>query len=160
MDSRYLNRVASSAPSDALATILTALRALAWIHQAHHWQTRGDTFYGDHLLFDRLYNDIVEEVDSLAERCVGLAGVDSVDPVLQATVMASFVRTWCTGTGSYAQISLGAEEDFLNLAKSVATSLKANQGLSRGTDNLLAGIEDKHESHVYLLKQRLDLQNQ
>ena len=26
--------------------------------------------------------------------------------------------------------------------------------LTRGLDNMIAGIEDKHESHVYLLKQR------
>jgi hypothetical protein len=40
-----------------LPEALAALRALAMVHQTHHWLTSGPAFYADHLLFERLYAD-------------------------------------------------------------------------------------------------------
>lgn len=155
----FLHKVASENPLEALATLLAALRALGWVHQAHHWQMSGVTFYSDHLLFDRLYNDIVPEIDSLAERTAGLGHSEGLDPIAQILSTSSFVRNWNAGVSGlgpslFVATSLGAEKDFLSLVTLVAGNLKADSTLSRGTDNLLAGIQDKHEEHVYLLSQR------
>jgi hypothetical protein len=54
-----------------------------------------------------------------------------------------------------AERSLAAEVLFLNMCALAAASLKAKGQLSRGLDNLLAGIEDKAEGRIYLLRQRL-----
>jgi hypothetical protein len=53
-------------------------------------------------------------------------------------------------------MSLNAELRFLVMMQMVAKEMEAKGTLTRGTDNLLAGIEDKHEEHVYLLKQRFE----
>jgi hypothetical protein len=45
--------------------------------------------------------------------------------------------------------------NFLKVAAYLAECLKECGLMTRGLDNLLAGIEDKHESNVYLLKQRI-----
>jgi hypothetical protein len=55
---------------------------------------------------------------------------------------------------AYVLTSLRAERWFLDCVKQLSASLSAVNQLSRGTDNLLQGIEDKHEEHVYLLLQR------
>lgn len=56
------------------ALYIASLKALALIHQHSHWTAKGVTFYGDHLLFERLYNDTLELLDEAAEKFVGLLG--------------------------------------------------------------------------------------
>jgi hypothetical protein len=48
-----------------------------------------------------------------------------------------------------------AEMNFLKVTSHLVNCMKECGTLTRGLDNLIAGIEDKHEGHVYLLKQRL-----
>jgi hypothetical protein len=48
-----------------------------------------------------------------------------------------------------------AEMNFLAVMKQLCESLKETGLMTHGLDNLLAGIEDAHEGHVYLLKQRV-----
>jgi hypothetical protein len=159
-----IESVVLEAPNTALPAILTLLRALAMVHQSHHWLTYGPAFYGDHLLFERLYDDIGDEIDKVAERAVGSgASKTALHPGAQALQIARVVEALC-GNGvtfgegenpdSYVSTSLRAERWFLGCVKQLAASLDAVDQLSRGTDNLLQGIEDKHEEHVYLLLQR------
>lgn len=152
----------SHLPYGEMAAVLIFLRALATIHQSNHWATSGSTFYADHLLFDRLYGDLVGEIDDVAERAVGLGGQQLVQPVLLAGGVAEVIKKLGDGPLSEnptveerVQASLNAELVFMVLMQLVSKEMKEKGYLSRGTDNLLAGIEDKHEGHVYLLKQRL-----
>lgn len=149
-----------SYPVAELGSMLAFLKALAHIHQAHHWMTRGPNFYADHLLFDRLYGDLVGEIDSIAERAVGSGDIALVNPVINAMHVAAIVSELYEGSevgatpDRYVEISLRAETRFLAFMRIIAGLMKGKGQLSRGTDNLLQGIEDKHEEHVYLLKQR------
>jgi DNA-binding ferritin-like protein len=148
-----------------LPSLLALLRALTVIHQSHHWLTYGPTYYSDHLLFERLYNETVGEVDQVAEKAVGIGCPKTlIHPGVQASAVSVLVSKFCgggvyTGEGenpqSYVGSSLQAEQYFLASAKRVADTMKGLGELSRGTDNLIAGIEDLHEGHVYLLSQRL-----
>lgn len=147
-----------------LPTALVFVRALAQIHQGHHWLTQGESYYADHLLFERLYNETAEEADQIAEKAVGVGcPQDKLHPGLQASLIAKTVHMFC-GDGLtqqeinphiFMESSLKAEEHFIASLAAIAAEMKNQGDLTRGTDNLLAGIEDKHESHVYLLKQRL-----
>lgn len=152
-------RLGSSAEGDELPTLLALLRALAVVHQTAHWQSRGEAFYADHLLFERLYGDLVGEIDSVAERAVGLLGSDSVDASRQMVKVSQFVDFFSSqptsGPNMLALRSLRAETSFLLVTQVLVKGLKARGTFSRGTDNLVAGIEDKHEEHVYLLQQRV-----
>ena len=47
----------------SLASLGTMLHALLLLHQSAHWQVRGPTYYGDHLLFQRIYEGIAKEID-------------------------------------------------------------------------------------------------
>jgi hypothetical protein len=148
-----------------LSVLLANLRALSILHHQHHWVTSGQTSYEDHLLYQRLYEAIDGEVDSVGERCVGLGSADNVNLILQMKTMFAFIKEYSSGAtvmpglggngNELIQKSLSAELMFLTLANTVKESLEAAGLLTRGLDNLLAGIEDVHETHVYLLKQRL-----
>lgn len=148
-----------SVPMGHLSVLLVHLRFLAMLHQTHHWQAKGDTFYGDHLLFERLYNAVVPEIDVIAEKAVGLGSVDSVNLPLQVSQLNRLIRNYGMSStiprpNEFIRRSMIGEVGLLRCADAVITSLKATGMLSRGVDNAIAGIEDSHESALYLLKQR------
>ncbi len=150
-----LHKMAGGAGPE-LGTILAFLRALAAVHQAAHWQTRGPDAYADHLLFERLYGDLLPEIDAVAERAV-VEESDAVNPIEQTRQVAGLVESLGYGprdAQGLVNISLDAEKKYLLVSQILVKRLKGRGALSRGTDNLLAGIEDKHETHVYLLHQR------
>ena len=147
-------------PYPELSVLLVHLKFLAAVHQNHHWITKGDPFYGDHLLFARIYEATAADIDSLAEKAIGLGSTSNVDIVLQHKQLCQLLQGYgMTATipqpTELAKRSYLAEMNFLKAAAHLAEHLKANGTMSRGLDNLLAGIEDKHEGHIYLLKQRI-----
>jgi DNA-binding ferritin-like protein len=145
-----------------LSALLAVLRAAAFIHQTHHWQTRGAAFYADHLLFERLYNESQAFIDQVAERAVGLQHAGVVDAHAQVTVMGHLIETLCEGSldpDRMIEISLNTESLVVQTVGVALSKLKASEGgLTNGTDNLLQGVADLHETFVYLLRQRLPLQ--
>lgn len=147
-------------PLPQLSVLLVHLRYLAMIHQTHHWTTKGDPFYGDHLLFQRLYEEVVSEIDSVAEKVIGLGSIANVDISLQMKQVMSLVQGYgMTSTlpqpSDLARRSYQAEMSFLKVVAHLVDHIKECGMMTRGLDNMIAGIEDSHESAVYLLKQRI-----
>jgi len=143
-----------------LAGLLTMLRAVAIVHQTHHWVAQGANYYADHLLFDRLYSDLASEIDQVAERAVGGGGSDYIRDFQGITagvvrVLDGLGEATSSQASDLVQKSLEAEELLLDGITLIVGRLKASDSFTRGTDNLIAGIEDKHEEHKYLLQQRL-----
>lgn len=149
-------------PYSELSVILVHLRYLQLIHQNHHWTAKGDPFFGDHLLFQRLYDTVTSEIDAVAEKAVGLGTTDNVNVQLQVAQVTQLLQGYGTSqtipqASELAKRSLAAEMNFLAMLKVVLCRLKESCQTTPGLDNMLAGIADVHESHVYLLKQRSSL---
>jgi len=149
----------SDAPFAQLSVAMVHLKYLYSLHQNHHWVSCGDPFYGDHLLFQKIYEGIAEEIDSLAEKAVGLGCTENVNLELQTSQLLKLVKGGASAMmmptkSDLAKKSLIAEMNFLSVMKQLCESLRECGLMTHGLDNLLAGIEDKHEGHVYLLKQR------
>lgn len=144
-----------------LAALLAFLRASALVHQAHHWQTRGATAYGDHLLFERVYGDLSGPIDSVAERMIGSGHYILAQPILLARHCSLVVQSFYRDAGvnppasAYPVLSLRVALRTLIAEKILYASLEQKGLLSHGIDNLLQDIADKLEGHVYLLKQRV-----
>lgn len=147
-------------PYAELSVVLVHLKYLYALHQNHHWVSMGDPYYGDHLLFQRLYGDVVEEIDGVAEKAIGLGSTVNVDLQL----VNSQVLKLISGQGSASMIpqssdlakkSLMAEMSFLKVIDHAMLHLKEMGLLTSGLSNMLEGIADVHEGHVYLLKQRI-----
>lgn len=150
-------RIASQENLHPLVSVLIALRGLAALHQTHHWLASGRSFYGDHEMFDRLYNGIVPEIDQVAERAVQTAASkpELLSP-FQMQKASEFVARFSTDVSEqYGAASLAAESAFLQLLQPVAGKLEELMLLSLGVENLLGALADKHEEHVYLLTQRV-----
>ena len=142
-----------------LSVLLVHLRFLAFVHQTHHWVTKGDSFYGDHKLFEELYNNTVADIDALAEKTVGLGTTENVNITLQVNQLMRLVKGYgMTSTipqpSEITRRSLAAEVNFIKTAELAFECLKERGGSTLGLENLIGGILDVHESHVYKLKQR------
>lgn len=152
---KVCTRVASS--MKPLSSVLAVLRAAAMVHQTHHWQTSGAQYYGDHLLFERLYDESQPFIDQVAERAVGAGSVALVNSLDQAKVIYELIPLMCSGSDDPEEMvrdSLKTESLVVGVVDAAITMLEGTGSLSNGTDNLLQGVSDLHEGFVYLLKQR------
>lgn len=147
-------------PYPQLSVLIVFLKFLATVHQTGHWVTKGDPFYGDHQLFSRLYEKVTDEIDSAAEKAVGLGTSNNVDMVMQTKQVAQLVAVSNFGgstipnTSDVVRKSLAAETYFSSVLDILVDQMAESGTLTRGLDNMLAQIADDHEGHVYLLKQR------
>lgn len=144
-----------------LAVFLDFLKALQMLHQEHHWQASGSDAYGDHLLFQRLYEGVQLEIDQLGEKTVSMGGMRLVDSRLSLENISKFMSAVIENSdvGQYdgmsrIKMSLLAERSFLSAGEKLMEMLSSKKQLSRGIENLLGAVLDAHETHVYLLDQR------
>jgi DNA-binding ferritin-like protein len=141
-----------------LASLLAILRMGPFIHQTHHWQTRGKSYYADHLLFERLYNESQTFIDQVAERTVGLGDESLVCPVRQVLLISKLIPMFTSGGSlrpdEMVEISLRVESFIVSVIDKTMKALEASGSLTHGTSNLLEGAADLHETFVYLLQQR------
>lgn len=138
----------------SLLALLSILRAQGWVYQTCHWQTKGPNAYGNHLLFDRLYKSVEEQIDVLAEKIVGLFGLEYVDALPSIEKSRYWVKKW-SETDNLHKRGLDSEQDFLKVARETYELLKGENNLSLGMDDFIMSACSDHETNVYLLKQVL-----
>jgi DNA-binding ferritin-like protein len=144
-----------SHPYADLAVWLGFLRAAGMIHHAHHWQTMGSPFYGDHLLLERLYKAVQDEVDTVGEKVVGLDSPALTNYFSQMNHIMAFMRGVTDSQKPPMVVSLQAEMVLIAAGEMMVERLEEAGLLTSGLANMLGDILDRHESHVYLLQQRL-----
>jgi len=140
----------------SMTSMLAMLQALAMLHQSHHWSTSGASFFQDHLLFERLYNESLELIDQLAERIVGSGDTPNIGAAFQVGIMSRILGSLGVGglPTDMIAISLAAETSCVAAVAQLIASKTADGTLSHGISKLLEDIADKHETFVYLLSQR------
>ena len=140
----------------SLGSLLSQLNALTKLHQFAHWKTQGTTFFGDHLLFERLYDETSDLIDSVAEKSIGLFGPDSIEMVQDTQATSKLLAGWkeLRTEHSLPSVALKAVKDVITDTADLQSGLEKDQKLTGGLSNLLEGIQDKLESHIYLLHQR------
>lgn len=144
---------------EALTKYLGLLRSLETYYHHAHWITKGDTYYGDHLLFERLYGETKSQVDGLAEKMVGVFGEDSVSihkiTEVVMKVISSSPKMDKNITGfELAKYGLDLENLFLQMTESLYQKMKKDGTMTMGFDDLLMEIYSNHEGSIYLLQQR------
>lgn len=137
----------------AMQNLLAFLRAMHWNYWTTHWQVQGEPFYGDHLLFQRLYEGMVEEIDSTAEKTVGFCGPSAVSGHDSIDRAHNVLRRWAD-TADYYERAVQTEQEFQILIKGVYDLIDGKGCLTLGLDNFLQGLADAHETNAYLLQQR------
>lgn len=138
------------------AFYIASFKALAQIHQHNHWTSKGDSFYGNHLLFEKIYESALKNLDSAAEKFIGLFGEECLDYDLQAELLNKVLKKYSDLEGSPVQMSLAIEEDIIKLCKDAYVCFEQQDKLTLGLDDMLMSIASNREDAVYLLKQSLE----
>lgn len=144
---------------DLFQKLLAHLRAMALYDQTAHWTVKNSVFMGDHLLFERLYNEVNAEIDGLAEKAVGLTGGDSVNLPMSLKMIYEKVKSLpnnCPENGDCFKASLALEQEFISLC-SMGDKLP---DATLGFRNLMADLADRSEGRCYLIKQRVSTKQQ
>lgn len=137
-----------------LLNLLSLLNAQYNLYYAAHWKSSGPTFNADHQLFSRLYEAVQGEADTMAEKIIGFHGVAALDHVQLSASVAGWLSQW-KNAGSVLEQALTAEHALQQALQQAADQLEAAGQYSLGLQNFLPGIADTHESHLYLLQQRM-----
>lgn len=140
----------------ALIVLLGMLRSLKWLSWNAHWQVKGSSFYGDHLLMEKIYQgNLDDHIDVLAEKIVCLFGSDAIDSPLLLGSFSDCVSS-CTKQHSCpirrvlscAQLLQGHFVQTYRIGKEQGS-------LTLGLDDYLMATANDQETFIYLLQQRL-----
>jgi hypothetical protein len=104
-------------------------------------------------MFQRFYEAMPDEIDTLAEKMVGSYGGDIVDPFDQMFRSLEWLKSWEKISCPYHK-SLQAEETLQESIRIVYEGLKSLDQLPLGLDDFLMALASDHEPNTYLLQQR------
>lgn len=127
------------------------LRAIYLIHQNNHWLSSGDSFYSNHLLFERIYKSAQDNADAAAEKFIGLFGAECADYSDQTKYINLILKKYSSLQDSPFEQSYAAEKDFLKMSEKVYKFLKEKNKVSFGLDDTIMSISSDRESAIYLL---------
>lgn len=137
-----------------LCDVLGCLRAQYLSYQTSHWQVVGQSFYGNHLLFERLYKSVLEQVDSLAEKLVGYLGREVVDLNHQMRHITGYTMAW-SQIDCHHKRGIRSEQDLQAALRRAYDGIKQAQAMSLGLDDWIMATANAHEENEYLLQQAL-----
>ena len=137
------------------AVYVAWLKAMSHIHQHNHWTTKGAEFYGDHLLFKRLYDSAIEDLDKAAEKFIGVFDEECVDYKLQANLVCKLLLKYNKLKNNPATMSLAVEKEFIKFSKLAYDCFEKEDTLTLGLDDMIMAIASNREESVYLLKQKI-----
>jgi DNA-binding ferritin-like protein len=107
---------------------LHAIKSMAWVA---HWNARGPNFYGTHLMFQRIYENMDALIDDLGERYVAYSG-KTVD-YTQFRQSQHSLPTNCKGA---------AQTILATIRQAQVLSDSARNGLTGSTCASTAGLDD------------------
>jgi starvation-inducible DNA-binding protein len=138
--------------------LLAVLRGAHFAHWTSHWQVKGSNFYGDHEMMDNIYNTLIEEIDTLAEKIVGAYGGEAVNAVEQAQIMANHLLPLAEAHSMNNPIrrALLIEEGLQVIFRNTYDMLKEQGGLTLGMDDFIMSMANTHETNLYLLRRRCE----
>lgn len=146
-------KIAENDPSKLMSMYVDHLRALYMVHQSNHWEVNGNNFYGNHLLFQRLYEGVQEMSDEAAEKTIGV--FDTLYKGDVSAIVKKYEVSLTDDPNIYFKSSYDAEKEFQKLAVFVYQKLKDISTMTMGIDDMIMSHFSKSEVHTYLLKQSM-----
>ena len=115
----------------------------------------GPTFYADHQLYQRLYDALLGEIDLVGEKLIGVSKNPALTNYFARMKIIQKFLEMSTSQEDYIVVSTKAEQTYLKVGEHVMDKLEQAGLLSRGLEQMLGNVLDKHEEHLYLLMQRV-----
>ena len=132
------------------------LRAMFLFYQNAHWQSSGPGSYSNHLLFQRLYENVLEHIDAVAEKSIGLFGNEVVDLSKQTEMISKILSKYSKMSNDFVVAGIEFEKSFQDVAIKIMNEMKEQGKLTVGLENMILGQIDASENpRSYLLKQNI-----
>jgi DNA-binding ferritin-like protein len=141
-----------------LQAALSVLQAQYMLYQHYHWTSSGHSAYGNHLLFQRLYESVQEDVDGMAEKIIALMGGHTLNPHTQALWVSRHIKRWTKDPCPF-RSSLSSESDLQDALRIAYDGIKSQNSMTLGLDDFIMATASKHETNQYLLHQILQEPN-
>jgi DNA-binding ferritin-like protein len=131
-----------------LLGLLIAIKMSAWLH---HWNVKGANFYGQHLMLERLYKDIDENIDKLGEKIASYLG--EVDVGIMDDVGTRFLakKIDLLSLTEEAKATSDTIRETFNAELRQGTSSLPRK-LQAGLDDYLMALNNDLDTYVYLLR--------
>lgn len=133
------------------AVYLATLKCIYTLAQENHWRAKGSNFYSNHLMFQRIYEETLKDVDSSAEKFVNFFGEEVVDTKNQNILESKIKSKYQNLEGVEQQIKI--IEDFIKFSKFAYDCFEQEGKKSHGMDDMMMNIVNNQEGHLYLLGQ-------
>jgi hypothetical protein len=136
-----------------------------WFHGAHAL-TKGTGFSGDHaFLYNKIYTEIQDEMDSAIEKVVGITNNEMLACPVKITDLAMAVlEHYPSPAGAsclmIASVGLQIIRDYLEGLEILYRDLKESDELSLGLDDFIMTSANIHEGYAYLLQQRVKTESE
>ena len=132
------------------------LRAMYLFYQNAHWQSNGPGSYSNHLMFERLYENVSEQIDAIAEKSISLFGNDVLDLSKQTDMISKILSKYSKMSNDFVISGIEFEKSFQDVATKIMTEMKEQGRLTLGLENMILGQIDASENpRSYLLKQNI-----
>jgi len=151
VEGKLIDRLRGKSGLELLKEVLGALRAQSWLFQSLHWQAKGSNFYQLHLLYERIYGGLGDEIDTMAEKMVGYFGAESVERMDSMDRAEKWLKEW---RGNEIATAIKSEKDFQALLRYTYDTMSQRKELSLGLDDFLMATASSHETNLYLLGQQ------
>ena len=138
----------------ALRTAFSSEYAFLIKTQDAHWNVQGEEFYQDHLLFERIYTEVGEAIDPLAEnlrktQCFVPSGLAKMSDL-------SILEDWPADDLTCDDYYRGLLRDSDAMADLFAAAFDlAEQYHEHGLSNFMADRQDQHRKHSWMLRASL-----
>jgi DNA-binding ferritin-like protein len=138
-----------------LLDVLAHLRAQHWDFWTTHWQVHGQSFYGDHLLFQRLYTGpLNDQIDQLGEKMTAFFGGEAVESMKVLDRARALVGTWAKTEDPYER-AIVSEQSLQAAIMRAVMWMREHHTITLGMDDYLMSLANQHETNLYLLQQRV-----
>jgi DNA-binding ferritin-like protein len=129
------------------------LRAAYLIHQNGHWKCSGGNFYGNHLLFQRIYESVSDRTDAIAEKIIGIFGNDALRTKKHPSRMSEICDKFTDENPLVNSIEV---EKMICLAlENIYDEIKESGNMTMGLDDILMSQHGDAETSIFLLRQAL-----
>lgn len=141
---------------DILNTVLANEFVLLVQTLNYHWNLVGPQFHDYHLLFDKQYKAIFEEIDEIAERVRSVGGL-AVGSMAEAIKEATLKEDTGDVPDPVTMVSnlLSQHESLIKTLRD-GIDATAENNRDMGTSNFLTDLIEKHEKMAWMLRSLLE----
>ena len=116
----------------------------------YHWNVKGPQFFQLHEKFEIIYTEVGDVIDELAERIVGLDGIPL--HTLSSMLDVSSLKEDSENPQPDKMVSRTVKDIEVIISKFQSAIEASEEANDRTTTNLLDGIKDGLEGHLWMLR--------